>query len=268
MYCVIQTVTNKKSAQYGGYKEILADSITLRHEGEEQTKYIYTYSTERFERSIREAYKISIHKSYRQDGKVMKKQWSICTMSYYDLIEFSLYDCAADKIERKSNEIGLSLDEIYNLIEVKLAPLRERAEKEFQETEEYKAGKKHDEIIQSYLKAKRNFEAIYGSGTYDYCYDVFGTLQNKDYYDELVRNKDQREEEKRSYYNDSESNYSDHKERFSSYFAQTNSTYTDKEKVMLKKIYREASKKFHPDITNDDGEMMKFLTKLKEEWRI
>jgi hypothetical protein len=55
---------------------------------------------------------------------------------------------------------------------------------------------------------------------------------------------------------------------FGSYSVGNGSNYTDEEKGMLKKIYRTASKQFHPDITNDDGSMMKFLTRLKEEWRI
>ncbi|MGG3233964.1 hypothetical protein ABEP17_10810 [Priestia flexa] len=269
MYCVIQTVTNKTPNQYGAYKELVADSFTFGWDGDTKTKYVYKYGDERFERPVREAYKISIHESYREDGKVKKKQWSICTMSYYDIVDFSLYDCADGRINEKAEKIGISPDEIYNLIEEKLEPLRVRIEKEFQQSEEYRTKKKHDAIIAAYIESKTKFESVYGSDTYDYCYDVFGNLQNEEYYNQLIKNKKEQEEyQRRSYYNQQHSNYSNYSDDFSSYFSNSKSTYNEQEKVMLKKIYRVASKKFHPDITNDDGKMMKFLTKLKEEWGI
>ncbi|QAA22416.1 hypothetical protein [Sporolactobacillus terrae] len=47
------------------------------------------------------------------------------------------------------------------------------------------------------------------------------------------------------------------------------SNYSDSEKKMLKKIYRVAAAKFHPDVTsNHDDTMMKFLGKLKKQWGI
>lgn len=48
----------------------------------------------------------------------------------------------------------------------------------------------------------------------------------------------------------------------------TTKNYTEEEKEYLKIIYRSAAIKLHPDVTRDDGEGMKFLNKLKEEWGI
>jgi DnaJ-class molecular chaperone len=47
------------------------------------------------------------------------------------------------------------------------------------------------------------------------------------------------------------------------------SNHTEDEKEKLKKIYRVLAIHFHPDRNkDDDGEMMKFVNKLKEEWGI
>jgi DNA-binding helix-hairpin-helix protein with protein kinase domain len=46
----------------------------------------------------------------------------------------------------------------------------------------------------------------------------------------------------------------------------TKKSYTEKQKDYLRKIYKAAAMKLHPDISKDDGEGMKFLNKLKSEW--
>jgi hypothetical protein len=96
MYCVIQKIVNKKPVQSGYSKELLVDWTTMTYQGKTETKYSYRYSDERFERPIKDAYKISIHKSYRENGKVKKKQWVICTMSYYNRNPIFILCGAAD----------------------------------------------------------------------------------------------------------------------------------------------------------------------------
>ncbi|MCM3444359.1 hypothetical protein [Metabacillus halosaccharovorans] len=277
MFCVIQKIKRKKPDQYGARKELKVTSFSFTNQfGTTKTKYGYTYGEERFERPILDAYKISIHKSYREDGKVKKKQWPICTMSYYNLIEYSLYDCGGMQITKKAEEIGLTEEEIYDMIHEKLDPIIEQVEKEFQQTEEYKTKYKHEAIIHKYNRQKAKFNKKYTNpilgdynttDEYDFCYDVFGELRNPSYLKSLEDMRQWNENFKRSYQQDSQSNYSNN-DNSSSYFSLSSSNYNENEKKMLKKIYREASKKFHPDVFGDDGEMMKFLTKLKEDWGI
>ncbi|NRD81149.1 hypothetical protein HPT25_28055 [Bacillus sp. BRMEA1] len=271
MYCVIQKVTNKKPNQYGHYKELTVSSTSFGIAGQPlKTKYSYRYSDERFERPIKDAYKICIHKSYRENGKVKKKQWVICTMGYYDIVANTSW--AGDyllqkKLDAKLDQIGITETELWDMVYLKLDPIIEQVKKEFELTEEYKTKAKHDEIINKYLSDKQEFEKEYGSDTYDYCYDIYGTLRNKAYLEEVKFQKTVREEyQKRSYERNYQSNYNSY--NFGGYSVSNGSNYTDDEKGMLKKIYREASKKFHPDVTKDDGTMMKFLTKLKEQWGI
>jgi hypothetical protein len=271
MYCVIQKIINKKPDSLGYYKELTVSSTSFGFSGQPlKTKYSYTYSNERFERPIKDAYKISIHKSYRENGKVKKKQWVICTMSYYDIASNTSWagDYLLQKVlDAKLEQMGITETELWDLVYQKLDPLIKKIKKEFESTEEYETEMKHKKIIAEYLKAKKTFEEIYGSDTYDYCYDIFGTLRNNAYLEEVkFQKKVQEEYQRRSYERSYQSNYNSY--NFGGYSINTGSNYTDEEKGLLKKIYREAAKKFHPDVANDDGTMMKFLTKLKEQWGI
>lgn len=266
MYCVIQAIELKKVNSCGEYKELETYKTTWSINGDEHCKYSYRGTGGRFERTVKKAYKISIHKSYREEGKVKKKQYSICTMSYYDLIEFSLYDCASGKIERLSDTLKMSEYDIYNLIYEKLDQLIENVTKEYQQTEEYKTHEEHRRIINRYLEEKKVFEEKYGSDSYDYYYDVFGVLREPKKFEIFKKQYETSQEQKRSYYENYQSNYSNYD--FSSYFKPQQSNYTDKEKEYLKKIYKAAAVKLHPDVTKDDGEGMKFLNDLKEKWNI
>lgn len=269
MFCVIQKVSNKKTDNYGHHKELKVKtfSYNLPNGGESKTEYSYRYGNERFERPIKDAYKISIHKSYRENGRVRKKQWVICTMSYYNLVYSWPGECVIQKeLNQKLDEMGITEEQLWDMVYQKLDPIIAEVKTEYEATEEYKTHLKHEEILSNYRESKYQFEKEYGSGTYDYCYDIFGTLRSKEYLEQLkVQKKAQEEYQKRSYENFHQ-NYSNY--NFGGYSIGDDSNYTDEEKGMLKKIYREAAKKFHPDVANDDGTMMKFLTKLKEQWGI
>lgn len=269
MFCVIQKIQKKKPDPYGTRKEIIVTETKFSFVDEElKTSYGYTYSNERFERPVLDAYKISIHHSYRENGKVKKKQWVIRTLSYYDLIEYSLYDCADSSIRKVAKEMDKEEDFIYDLIYEKLNPIIEKIEAEFQQTEEYKVKKEQEAILATHRTAEVAFEKEYGQGEYKYCYDVFGTLRNPVYLEELkVKKKVQEEYTRRSYEESFKRNYSNYSSNDSgSYLTTSQNNYTDDEKKMLHEIYRMASKKFHPDSCGDDGSKMKFLTKLKEQW--
>ncbi|AYD39603.1 hypothetical protein D4Z93_03410 [Clostridium fermenticellae] len=268
MYCVIQKVFNKKCNSLGEAKELKVDPFELSIDGVPQRiRYYYTYSEERFQRTHREAFKISIHESYREDGKVKKKQWVICTISYYDIVDgWSYIGDHIVGLDDKLKDIGITEDELYNMVYKKFDPIIAAVEKEYKGTDEYKAKKKHKRILDKYRESKNKFEKKYGQDTYDYCYDVFGVLRNKEYLKELQDAYKANEEFYSSYYDNFKSNYSSNNS--SSYFDTVQSNYTEDEKVKLKKIYKVLALKFHPDMNNGDADMMKFVNKLKEEWGI
>lgn len=265
MYCVIQKIENKKPNTCGEAKKLEVEIYNWSI-GNDKPEIHYGYKfTDRFERPIKTAYKISIHKSYRKDGKVKKKQWVLCTMRYYDLIDGCLYDYADSKINEVSDETGVSIDDIYNMIYKKLDPIIAKVTKEYEATGEYKTKVKHNKILKKYFEDKAKFESKYGQDTYDYCYDVFGVLRNKSYLGELQNNYKAQQQYYSSYYEEFKSNYSSNN---SSYFNIGQSTYTEEEKAKLKKIYKVLALKFHPDKLDGDSDMMVFVNKLKDQWGI
>lgn len=271
MYCVIQRIKNKKPNPYGARKEFIVESHRSNLYGQSRTKYSYRYSEERFERPIRDAYKIVIHQSYREAGKVHKRQWVICTMSYYSLLDSWPGDHIQSKLlKMKLSEMAISEAELWNLVYEKLDPIVEKIKREFQQTDEYRAEQEQRRIRSEYHSRKMEFEKKYGDDTYDFCYDLYGELRKPELLERLKKNLREREEFFRGYQNTQGSNY-DHSDFFQgggSYSALPSNTYTDDEKRMLKQIYRQLSKAFHPDITKDDGEMMKLINKIKEGWGI
>jgi len=269
MYCVIQRVQNKKVNFHGKGKEIKIDSYTWSIGGVSQTTYSYKYEGE-FERSIKDSYKISIHKSYRDNGKVKKKQWVICTIGYYEIVDgWTWIGDHTIRLKDKCEKIGISEDMLCDLVYAKLDPLIEQVKAEYETTEEYRVSKRNDEIIKKYLNDKESFENKYGPQTYDYCYDVFGVLRNEEYFKKLKSNYETKQHySNSSYYSNFYSNYKEDNYDFSSYFKNNDSTYTEEEKEYLKVIYKAGAMKLHPDIKKDNGEGMKLLNKLKDEWGI
>ena len=115
MYCVIQEVELKKSDSHGDYKKLEVYKNEWIMAGREVKFYSYRFTGERFERPIKKAYKISIHKSYREKGKVKKKQWSICTMDYYWIATngAGIYDFC--NVSNKAEIIGITEEELDNV---------------------------------------------------------------------------------------------------------------------------------------------------------
>ncbi|NMF06583.1 hypothetical protein ACUH7Y_25475 [Clostridium beijerinckii] len=270
MYCVIQEIELKRQNPYGEYKELEAYKTTWTMNSVEYGSYSYRYTGGRFERPIKKAYKISVHHSYRDNGSIKKKQWSICTMSYYDIADGSTWiqdHMILSKWDSLLKEIGITEDKFCNMVYKKLDPLIEQIQEEFKQTEEYKTHQEYRNIIDKYLKDKEEFKIKYGSDSYDDYYDVFGVLREKEKFKLFKRQYDAAREQQSSYYKNYQSNYNSNYS-FGSYSNLEQSNYTDKQKEYLKKIYRVAAIKLHPDVTKDDGEGMKFLNELKESWGI
>ena len=270
MYCVIQEVELKTPNPYGTYKELEVYTIGHIINNIETTWYRYSYGGDRFERPIRKAYKVSIHKSYRENGKVKKKQWVIGTMGYYDIATncYWIGDCiTSGKLEKLLNDMEIKEEELWELVNKKLNPLIDRIQKEYQETEEYKTDKKHRDIIEKYNNDKAEFEKKYGQDSYDKCYDVFGELRNPNLLEQIKKQYEECKERERSYYENYKSNYNNYNS-YSSYHNNKGSTYNEEDKDKYKKIYKTLAKSYHPDIAKDDGEMMKLVNQLKDEWGI
>lgn len=267
MYIVIQKMRNKKQNRYGAYNMLKAIEFSYSINGSTKTQYGYAYSGERFDRPNKDAYKISVHKSFRENGRVKKKQWVICTMDYYSLVDSWPGECIRqDTLNSKLKQMSIGEAELWDLVYEKLQPIIDQVKSEFVQTEEFKTIQHHRAILDEYLRNKKEFEDKYGTDTYDYCFDIFGILRNAEYLNEVkAQYKSKQEYQQHSYNSQSQSNYS--YEDFSSYFGSSRSTYTEEDKVLLKKITRALVKQFHPD-RGGDPEVMKMVTRLKEDWGV
>lgn len=264
MFCVIQEINLKKQSQNGGAKGLEVTKYNWGINGVQLYHYNYRYTDERFERPITKAYKISLHESYRENGKVKKRQYSVGTISYYHLLEYGFYDCCHGAIEYLIQNLSISEDDIYNCILEKLDPLQAKITKEFEQTEEFKTNKKNKDILDKYREAKETFKNKYNSDGYDYCYNIYGELMNKEYLQKIIDDyKASKEYQKQ--YEKYKSNYNR-----SSYTKLLANSYADDERTVLKKFYKALAMKYHPDANKDidTTKEMTLLNKLKTEWEL
>jgi hypothetical protein len=279
MYCVIQEIKTKKANKNGHPKELKSSFMKMSFQGQDLSHYYHSFSEERFERPIKKAYKISIHVSYREHGKVKKKQYVLCTVNYYDLADgcFTIYDYCNTKITALSKTLNVSVEELYEIVEAKINPLSESTQKEYEETEEFTACREHDRITTMYAINKIKFKEKYGcdDNRYDQIYDVFGNLMNQEKLDETIAESKARKEYEKKSRSYQEQNYNNYNKYFSGnggsgYSGSNYSNHESGDKETLKQFYRVLSKKFHPDSNPniDTSKEMKLLNQLKSEWNI
>jgi hypothetical protein len=281
MFCVVQEIELKKPNKRGHPKELISEFKYMTFQGKDCSYYQHWYSQERFERPIKKAYKISLHQSYRERGRIKKKQYSLCTVSYYDIAEgwFNLYDYCDKKIMAVADMLDISVNMIYDLVQAKVDTLIKAIQSEYRQTEEYITREEHNRITTLYAANKAMFNEKYGydrsSSRYDEIYDVFGNLMNQAKLDEVetdFRFRQEYEEKSRSYQKEFYSNYS----KFfsgsggSSYSENICSNHDAEDKETLKQFYRELCKKFHPDANSDKdtSKQMQLLNQLKGQWGI
>ena len=278
MYCVIQEIGIKKVSA-GESKEIEVYETTWTINGENGSIWGWRYSDEHFERPVRKAYRISIHESYREAGKVKKKQTVICTIGYYDLVDCGSWIVdyiTSSRWKDKVEAIGLPEDELVDLIYKKFQPIIDRVEAEFQQTEEYKAREEHRRILKEHNQRVEAFKEKYDTSEseYKHCYDVFGNLRNPDALKKVKadykakRDYERRsQEQSRSYYEHFYSNYDSGAGGSHGSVSHTNH---EDNNAMLKKFYRTLSKAYHPDSNpdKDTSEEMKLLNQLKSDWGV
>lgn len=277
MYCVIQEIEIKKLPK-GEPKRIETYETTWTIDGVKGTTYGYRNSDDCFDRQIRKAYRISIHESYREGGRVRKKQTVICTMGYYDIIDISSWIgdyIIGSRWKDKVEALGLPEEELVDMIYKKFQPIIDQVEEEFQQTEEFKVREENRRILKEHQHRVDAFIEKYGASRneYNYCYDVFGKLRNPEQLKKVKAEYKARQEyerssqqQSRSYYENFYSNYSGG----SSGGFSPAAGHGEGEKTMLKQFYRTLSKAYHPDSNpgKDTSSEMKLLNQLKTDWGV
>lgn len=278
MFVVIQEV-EVKSVPAGEAKGIEVYESRWKVNGEEFCSYEYRDSAERFERPVRKSYRISVHESRRENGKVKKKQTVICTIGYYEVVDWGDWpgDYTMGRLKYKADALGLDESKLADLIYTKWQPVVDRIWEEYRQTEEYAARQENHRIIREHNERASEFMEKYGvdRGEYNRCYDVFGKLRNPEYLkkvkaDYRARKEYERRsrEQSRSYYENFYGNYGG--DSGGGYCGTAAGNYSEADRALLKKFYRMLSKAFHPDSNpdGDTGEEMKMLNRLKGEWGI
>lgn len=271
MFCVVQKIQRKKPEKGVEYREYAVDSFTIRFpDGTEIKRYTYgpKYESGKFERPIREAYKISIHESRRENGKVVKRQCVLGTLGFYDLVQWGLCDYIDSGISRAVDVFGVDYETLYNLAESKMKPIIDKAKRQYHRSEEYKSRRQREKLQKNYQKRKKQFAAQYciDADEYDSVYDIHGNLMDEDRLNQIVRQYEQQQEaRKRRYQEYSYSNYN-----WGGYSIPSGDAYTESEKNILKQFYRTLAKNFHPDVNHDESaaSAMVLLNKLKDGWGI
>ena len=273
MYCVIQEVRRKKPDVLGEHKEILPYPLEMSINGVAQVPiWRWNWSKERYERPHREAYKISLHQSFREGGAVRKRQHSVCTMSYYDICDGCGWwgDFIIGGDSALAEKLNMDPTELCDIIESKLGPLRERLEAEFHRSAEYIAHQEHRRVLDAHNKARSAFSERYDvdGDEYDRCYDVFGALRNKEYLAKIKADHKARKQSESRYHESRRSTY----EQYSSggYSIPAVCTYSEDETAILKQFYRALAKQFHPDVNHDRDTTreLQLLNRLKEQWGV
>ena len=229
-------------------------------------KYTYTKGGGRYERPIRKAYKISVHESYRENGRVRKRQTSICTIGYYDIIDWGGWIGDHCNLDARAETLGMTSEELADMIYGKFQPIIDRTKEEFRQTDEYAAKIEHERILNEHLRKKEDFDKKYnGLGEYDECYDVFGVLREPERLEQIkaqYKFRQEYEEKSRSYWNNSWSNYT-------SSFNMADTMDPQKAEA-YKAIYKAAAKALHPDANpdRDTSGAMQVLNELKQQWGV
>ena len=274
---MIQEIEIKK-VPAGESKEIEVYETTWTINGENGSTWGWRYSDEHFDRPVRKAYRISIHESYREAGKVKKKQTVICTIGYYSIVDWGgwIGDYIIGGLKRKTDALGLSEEALSDMVYRKFQPVIDRVEAEFQQTEEYRVREEHRRILKEHNQRVEAFKKKYDTSEneYNHCYDVFGNLCGPDALKKVKADYKARkdyerrsQEQSRGYYGSFYSNYGSGTRESSG-----DCPHADHEdsRAMLKKFYRTLSKAYHPDSNpgKDTSEEMKLLNQLKSDWGV
>ena len=247
MYCVIQKLKVKSPSTISFIKDI--DVVT--YDNEEVTTYGYETVMEELKSYTR--YKISLHESYREDGVIKKRQYYIITADALDLAYYGYYpieDCVSEeKLEYIMEQSGKTKEEIEEIFRSKVEPLTNKMQQCLEQKELYKTHRRHLETLSCYRIKKCDFEKVYGVGTYNQCYNVYGDLMNSQRLEYIKQIKKTKEEYERSY-----------REK-------QNSNYTEQEMKLLKEAFKLLAKKYHPDKNpdNDTTEIMVAINNLKDK---
>lgn len=220
-------------------------------------------------REPREKWNIVLNKSVRSAGKIIKKQWHITTVKYWDIVGgyFSEHIwCGIERAFPETKTDGELCQSYVRLIYDKFQVVIDRVQEEYEKTEEYRVKTqneklkkaKADEIKQEkkYRDEKYSLDSLFGPGYYDAHYNRDGSYNSKGAREWEKTHKDQ------EYRND----HSSYSSSFNFDFMKS-SSFSGPEKAMAEELittgYKQLAKKYHPDVGGTNAQFQK-LGDIKE----
>lgn len=209
-------------------------------------------------------YRVTVHgKSYRdENGKPRKKQYYICTLTFWELISD---DCSAKvwdaykKINKIAEEIGEGWYSFGEAIIQQVYSYTHPIRYKFESTKEGKVWK----ILREWENRKKEFFFRFRDANekdFCICYDIYGNLVNPQHLQKL----EQAERTRKAENVERGKEESDFTQMFNNLFS---NGYTDDERVHLKAFYRTLAREYHPD-HGGTLQQMQMLNKLKQEWGV
>ena len=267
MYCSIQ----KKMLSKESMPEISPIKSTS-YEVDDKTIYDRAWS-DLILRPHKEAWRIVLKHSFRENGKVKQQQIYVGTLSWYELASCdnpSNY-ISEEQVDKIVNDSGARWDTLAALIDNKLAVIVPQIKEEYHETEEYKVDKQNNEIIRKYVDAMMKFKSDYPylddwRTWFMQIYDIFLECKRPDILlkAQIVNESTRNAAGRGTNYTSSGCSYSNNSQCSNQ---TASSTYNDGERKVLKQLYRLGAQKFHPDM-GGSTEDMQILNNLKDKWKI
>ncbi|MCL1951143.1 MAG: hypothetical protein FWF59_15590 [Turicibacter sp.] len=227
--------------------------------GDEPVRYCYANTTEKFERPHQFAYEV-----WLEPQKSSKAPMMVALIPYYDLaLGCNWRDyLLPDEYKRALLELRLCENKLDSLIDAKIGLIQHQAMSAWNEGAEAKAIKKNAEILSRYQENKKNFEVVWGYGTYDFIFDVFGNLRNEEFLQWVQELKAGQKKMK-----DNPSFQYKKNQQKKQQAVPPKQSFNDSEKAWLKKFYRTLAHEYHPD-SGGETEAMILINKLKNEWDV
>lgn len=238
------------------------------------TYYRWKYTDEKFERP-NISYKFVVKESYRDHGKVKQRQLCLGTIFWFEFMEerqelFTEWN--QQKIREKFNPTAGQMKQLEKDCNKAVDKIEDGKDFKWVDSREFRTFAKYNNYVVDWKNKKEFFDKQYGEGYFEQVYDFYCNVRNKSLLKQLEKDKQEKdkkenekwEAEKRFYQEAYDRVWEEQKRRI----LNKGSQFSNEEKGYLKQFYRTLAKNYHPDLVHDDGEAMKFLNKLKDQWGV
>ncbi|MDR3644316.1 MAG: hypothetical protein P4M02_04490 [Clostridia bacterium] len=271
MLLSVQKGINRKKYK-GNYKTVEPTKTRCSKNGVEYIKYGFVQSGGRFERE-NVSFKFIVQNLNDRGEGAGQPELLLGTIDWAamnapdDIYKMLLNKGKIGQIKEMFHPGGKEFEDLINAITAEIDKCIQAFKDEYHNSEEYKISKQNQKRIERWLKAKARFDKEYGTGYFEEIYNFDLDLVNVDLLAHLRQKKRQSEGYRQE--RNGSAGSSHHEEKGENPSGDDDSTpFSEDEVHYLKRFYKTLAKKYHPDVSYDDGKAMQLLNKLKEHWKL